>query len=68
MDLARTAASNCVTVSWPGDVGYFELLQTTNVDPGNWTALTNPPVYMNDRWQVSLPANPSTAFYRLRAP
>lgn len=63
------AAGSGLNLSWPGDVGYFDLLETTNLTATQtWTALTNAPVYSNGRWSVSLPAGLPRAFHRLRAP
>jgi hypothetical protein len=63
-----SAGSN-LTLSWPGDIGYFGLYQTTNVSaPVTWKPAAAIPVYSNEQWTVSLPATNNRAFYRLRAP
>jgi hypothetical protein len=68
MDITRNVSSNSMTMSWPGDVGYFDLQRTTDASAGNWTSLTNPPVYSNNRWVIAFPAVNPASFYRLRAP
>ena len=63
------AAGNALTLSWPGDIGYFGLYQTLGLSPPvTWTTTTNPAVYSNDQWTVTLPTEDARAFYRLRAP
>jgi hypothetical protein len=63
------AGGSTLKLSWPGDLGYFGLYQTTNVStPVTWSAATTIPIYSNDQWTVSLPATNRRAFYRLRAP
>ena len=55
------------TLSWPGNIGYFDLYQSPDLSPP-WFALTNNQVYSNNQWTVTIPATSAGAFYRLRAP
>ena len=62
-------AGKALTLSWPGDIGYFGLFQSPDVAlPMAWITVTNPPVYLNNQWSVTFPANKSRAFFRLWAP
>ncbi len=63
------AAGKNLTFSWPGDIGYFGLYETTNVTPpATWTATAKTPDYLNGQWKVTLPATNGLGFYRLKAP
>lgn len=63
------ATGDALNLSWSGDIGYFDLLETAILAPhASWTVVTNPPVYSNGQWNVSLPAGHTSAFHRLRAP
>ncbi len=65
----RDAAGGALKVSWPGDIGYFGLFQTTDLSPpATWAAVPTAPLYSNDQWTVSLPATNSRAWFQLRAP
>ena len=58
-----------LTLSWPGDIGYFGLYQTLSLaPPSTWTATTNPAVFSNNQWMVTLSTESLRAFYRLKAP
>jgi hypothetical protein len=66
---SKSDSGDALALSWPGDSGYFGLWQRTNLTPpAAWTVIPNTPVYANDRWNVTLPADDGRAFYRLRAP
>ena len=63
------AAGSALTLSWPGENGYFGLYQSSNAAPPMvWTTVTNPPGYSNNQWSATLLPNNSRAFFRLRAP
>ena len=63
-------AGKALTLSWPGDIGYFGLYQTLSLSPPptTWAATTNLAVYSNNQWTVTLPRDNLRAFYRLKAP
>ena len=61
----QTAASS------PGKqaVSTYDLYTAPSLESGaTWTKVTQTPVLTSGRWQVTLPANGSRAFFRLAAP
>lgn len=66
--LSINPGANGALLSWPGNGVGFTLFTTTNLTPpAVWTPATNQPVFTNNQWQISLPANSSTHFYRLKS-
>ena len=56
------------SVSWPASGVGFTLYSTTNINPPViWTVATNQPALTNNQWQISLPADATQRFYRLKA-
>lgn len=68
LSLRRSPVDDTVTLSWPGDVGYFGLFQSPELAPAAWDTVTNRAVFSDNQWNVSLPADRGRAFYRLKAP
>jgi prepilin-type processing-associated H-X9-DG protein len=55
-----------VTISWPGPIVGYQLLQNANVGSTNWTAVTNADNVTNGQHQVVMPLNNPYLFYRLK--
>lgn len=56
------------TMSWPWNIGAFNLCSTTNLTPpAVWTMVTNTPSLTNRQWTVQLPGGKTgMQFYRLQ--
>lgn len=63
------AGAGGVSVTWPGSGVGFALYTATNLaSPVAWSLATNQPVFINNQWQITLPADTtSTLFYRLKS-
>ena len=69
-ELSATLVGSSLVLIAPTDAGYFTLYSATNLTPPvTWILMTNPPVFLNGTWNVTLPAAPNgQRFYRLQAP
>lgn len=66
---AFDAAGPALQFTWPGDIGYFDLWEATDIAvPAGWSTVTNLQVYSNDRWTVTIPQPSTNRFWRLHAP
>jgi hypothetical protein len=60
---------NAMTLHWPGWASDWNLLATTNLTPPvAWSPVTNAIGSSNGQFNVSLPLNSPTRFFRLHAP
>ena len=68
--LSLASAGANATLSWPTNGGAFNLLAATAVSPpANWTMATNPQIFSNGQWTVTLPIPTNgNLFHRLRQP
>jgi len=67
--LAVSLTSGNVLLSWPASAEGFGLVSRTNLDTGNWEAVTNEPSLNGARKEVLLPATtPAQRFFRLSKP
>jgi hypothetical protein len=64
----QPTTSNTFVFTWPTFVGDFVLQQSTNLNGGTWTGVTNPIALVNGQNQVILPPSPVNHFYRLSLP
>jgi hypothetical protein len=66
-DLAINPASGGTSLSWAGSGVGFLLYTATNLSSSAvWTPATNQPLFVNNQWQITLPAATNGArFYRL---
>ena len=68
--LAITVASTNVLISWPQTSATDMLEQTgaLTLPTNTWSAAGGVPVASAGRWQVTLPATGTNAYFRLRSP
>ena len=62
------ASSGSINLRWPTNAVGFELMQTTNLLPSAWSAVTNEPSVINTNFSVTLPAGLTNGFFRLLKP
>jgi hypothetical protein len=58
--------SQNIVIKWPLTQEIFQLECTTNVDSGQWSAVTNIPVVIDGQYTVILPPSNKQQFFRLR--
>ncbi len=63
-----TGDGNDILVSWPTFSTGFELESTPELVAPDWQPVGVPPVEVEGRWQVAIPALDAQAFFRLRKP
>ena len=67
--LTMSASANSLSLSWPGWAGDWGLYATTNLTPPLiWSPVTNAVGSSNGQFNVSVPINSSTLFFRLASP
>jgi hypothetical protein len=67
-ELTIGTSSGGTSLSWPGSGVGFSLYVATNLAaPTVWTLATNQPQFTNNEWQISLPTDGGTRFYRLKS-
>jgi len=67
--LKVAASANGLTISWPVSASGFLLESASNLSPGAvWVSKTNGVVTSGDEFVISLSADESAGFYRLRSP
>lgn len=67
--LKYAASANGLTISWPASASGFVLESANTLSPSAvWTSKTNGVVTSGDEFVISLNADESAAFYRLRGP
>jgi hypothetical protein len=67
--LAMSAGIGSVTISWPGWASDWGLYATTNLaSPSVWWPVTNTVGSSNGQFNVVMPINWKTCFFRLSAP
>ncbi len=68
--LTAVASPGGLTISWPGDIGQWNLYQATNlVPPVVWLPVAASPVLSNQQWQVVVDTLAGVArFFRLQLP
>jgi formylmethanofuran dehydrogenase subunit A len=63
-----SGVGNGTLLSWPGSGVGFVLYTATNlVPPVAWTLATSQPVLTNTQWQITLPVDSNTGFFRLQS-
>jgi hypothetical protein len=69
-ELNVAPSGGALQLDWPGDGTYFSLYSATNITPPvAWTRVTNSPVLLNERWQVTVPTGPAgQRFFRFQHP
>jgi hypothetical protein len=60
-------ASGGTLLSWPGSGVGFMLCTTTNLAPARWVPATSQPTLSSNQWQITLPVDNSTAYFRLES-
>jgi photosystem II stability/assembly factor-like uncharacterized protein len=68
--LTATLSSGALTLSWTLPTMNFVLMQSSNLNPSSWVAVTNIPALNLDllQYQVTLPATRARNFFRLASP
>jgi hypothetical protein len=62
-------SSNGLALSWPASGVGFAVSTTTNLKPPIiWTPVTNQPFLANAQWQIMIPRDVASRFYRLQSP
>jgi len=57
-----------VQLSWPLGAAAYRLQAATDLQSGNWTTVTNVVVSSPTRFNLSLPPDDATRFFRLHKP
>ena len=64
----ESTSSSTVTISWPTTSAEFALQRSSGFPTGNWLTLTNKPVVIGNRNQVTIPVSGEEVFFRLKYP
>jgi hypothetical protein len=64
--LAISNSSNGICLKWPASNGDYQLEATDLLAPVNWQPLPVTPVFQNGLFEVFVPVDRSTSFFRLR--
>jgi hypothetical protein len=63
--LTINPSGNQTVLSWPTDVGFFVLQETSSLTLTNWAAVTNIPVTVGNQDQVTVSPKGTAQFFRL---
>jgi alpha-L-arabinofuranosidase len=64
---APVLSANKLSLSWPLASAGFTLMSRTDLTFGDWTPVSSPaPQIVGSQWQITLPVNGGTQFYRLQ--
>ncbi len=58
-------SANTIEISWPAAASGFALQQSPDLQPGNWTTVTNVPAVIDGKSRLVLPLPSGHGFYRL---
>jgi len=64
-NLSITATGANIVVAWPYSTPAYNLKSSASLNPASWQSVTNTPVLVGNKIQVTLPASSSTLFFRL---
>ena len=64
-NLSITANGPNVVVAWPYSVPSYNLKSSASLNPASWQTITNAPVLVGNKMEVTIPAFSSTLFFRL---
>jgi hypothetical protein len=63
---AVLSIDNGSVITWPGSLANYQLENCETLPAAGWTAITNPPVLVDGRYAVELPAEAASRYFRLR--
>ncbi|MDD8046020.1 MAG: hypothetical protein PHF14_06130 [Verrucomicrobiota bacterium] len=64
----ESAGTNQVRLSWPTTATGFQLESAQSLAGSEWSPVPNPPTQQGDAWEVILPADGNSTFFRLGRP